>query len=333
MSDDTVMAASGPTTKHNAPPLELIPRILCRVALTSPQDYVNCLLVCKAWASALSTRERFLLKYNFQGAEEMPADGGEIYHVPTDESDHALDTAAYRMCRKVLVVYLASEFDFIRQMQFRLWECSDVAHSRHARTDTSQWVTLSADVSFLTGPLRIICTRLASTGARHPGRSYLDFGGGNEGDFLAPFMTAPVAEMDNLTDSREGETLLLNTLLSRFRVSKRIREYMGLRRISVADEAGTTGYLVDKLRWYCDVDYDSPTHADDHKRAKAVEFYQGLKNEDIVELIELDFAEGSNYDDELHGGWTGNTCCFVLCRRRVPRRNVLGYLMYANYNP
>lgn len=64
--------------KRRLPP-ELLPRILCYIALRSPADYLSCLLTCKEWSAALSEREQSLVRHNFLVIDKIPQ--GRLYQM------------------------------------------------------------------------------------------------------------------------------------------------------------------------------------------------------------------------------------------------------------
>ncbi|KAI8816481.1 uncharacterized protein EV422DRAFT_283990 [Fimicolochytrium jonesii] len=74
------MTSAAANYKSLYPAPDLLSRILCRAALTgSPSDRRNCLLVCKAWSVAFSSRKPLLVKYNFHRTEGLP--DGDIYNL------------------------------------------------------------------------------------------------------------------------------------------------------------------------------------------------------------------------------------------------------------
>ncbi|KAI8823762.1 uncharacterized protein EV422DRAFT_565678 [Fimicolochytrium jonesii] len=85
----------------------------------------------------------------------------------------------------------------------------------------------------------------------------------------------------------ESKVALLETLLIRLRVPEHIREYFGLKRVLLEDEAATTKYLLDKLfDWYYRGDRASPVHEDEQRRLKMMDLYQAMKDDGVVELID-----------------------------------------------
>ncbi|KAI8816619.1 uncharacterized protein EV422DRAFT_623294 [Fimicolochytrium jonesii] len=110
-------------------PPELLHRILLSVAVTSPKDLLNCRLLCKLWSrSAFSARDLLFVKYNFQIADDMIRGG-----------------------KQLRIAFLISEFGFLREMERRRLDCSDVPQPafEHAPKDEAQWLKLTADLDFL----------------------------------------------------------------------------------------------------------------------------------------------------------------------------------------
>ncbi|KAI9092802.1 hypothetical protein DFS34DRAFT_652760 [Phlyctochytrium arcticum] len=327
-------------TDTNPPPplpLELLRRILCRLALTSPQDYLNCLLTCRAWSSLLTSRERCLVKYSFvQDEKEFPV--GHIFNdetVDNDGQEFTLDVNKYRIFHRLHVAYLTSEFEYLCTMQNRLLNWSDLPTLIHsnAPVDEQQWSELSGDLDILVRNINIINTFGEWVSGTGPTQEIMYRWIPHEGGMCCPLILAPIPEFDSAADN------LLTVLLSRLAVAPHIQQYYKMERALMADEQQAVDMLNNELAspYYhpddpdSDEDEEEEEDEDELVLRRAQDLYRKLKNSGVVEIVLVGLT-ADNYDNDLHDGWVGNFCKFILCRREAGRR-ILGWLCYYNYNP
>ncbi|KAI8818725.1 uncharacterized protein EV422DRAFT_162907 [Fimicolochytrium jonesii] len=322
----SAMGSVAPT--DNGPPPELLPRILCRVAFTNPRDFLNCLLVCRAWSSALSARERCLVKHRFSEIDDLER-AGQIFR--DDAREASLDTSAYAIWDQLDVAFLTAGHGFLSPMQLDLRDgVEPPKYYANAPQEEARWSALSADIDLLAGPLHVVSLASKNEFAKPDGskgfvrRQYT-------GAMSCPLLMPPVPELDALDVLSDSTASIMLAL--RLRVSPHLRDYYRIKRISLADEEATTAYLIHLFQWLYDADMDEFCFENDEHRLLLSGLYQALKDNNIVELIDVDLPEGTHEHADAHGGWDGNLCFFVLCRREEPGRNVVGWMMFNSYLP
>ncbi|KAI8817062.1 uncharacterized protein EV422DRAFT_263696 [Fimicolochytrium jonesii] len=321
------MATAGSIAKCKALPLELIPRILCLVALTDPKDLVNCLLVCKAWNASLSIRERCVVSYGWiDSTNEL--ERFYLFDHGKGRELSVVDTQAYTLwdTDRIRLAFLTSEFALLQEMQADMWECAERSHP-DAPEEDADWVALAHDLDLLAGPFSLYNTygQMASE-PRSLREVYEGSGTRDVGVEALPFLLAPVPELEG--EEPTDDSAILETLLYRLWVSEDVKERYKLRRIELGDSATfrryrNFSYLGADV--HEDEEFESPETRQERRR-KVDECFEALVDEDFVELIDVSIHR------EEDAEWSGTLPNFIVCRRREAGCNLLGWLVYWTTN-